>query len=119
MWAMRLNRFHRELEIASIRDTSYSPDTICLHTRASRLRQSRRVLRGAGHGFWLHPGGHQSRSVAGIEDVKNEHLVDRIDSIETIDVRDRAENISTFADNGYDVIITVGSSISDETITAA
>jgi len=55
----------------------------------------------------------------GLQDAKNEHLVDRIDAIETTDVRDRAENISIFADDGYDVIITVGSSISDETITAA
>ena len=55
----------------------------------------------------------------GLQDAKNEHLIDRIDAIETIDVRDRAENISTFADEGYDIIITVGSSIADETTTAA
>jgi basic membrane protein A and related proteins len=55
----------------------------------------------------------------GLQDAKNEHLVDRIDAIETSDVRDRTGNISTFAKDGYDVIITVGASISDETMTAA
>ncbi len=55
----------------------------------------------------------------GLLDAKNEGLVDRIDAIETIDVRDRAKNISTFADDGYDVVITAGASISDETTAAA
>ena len=55
----------------------------------------------------------------GLQDAKDEHLVDRIDAIETIDVRDQAKNISSFADLGYDVIITVGSSITDETTAAA
>jgi basic membrane protein A len=55
----------------------------------------------------------------GLQDAKNEHLVDRIDAVETSDVRDRTGNISTFAKDGYDVIITVGASISDETMTAA
>ncbi len=55
----------------------------------------------------------------GLQDAKNEHQVDRIDAIETIDVRDRAGNISTFAEDGYDVIVTVGASISDETTAAA
>jgi basic membrane protein A and related proteins len=55
----------------------------------------------------------------GLQDAKNKQLVDRIDAIETIDARDRAKNISTFAEDGYDVIITVGESISDETTAAA
>jgi basic membrane protein A and related proteins len=55
----------------------------------------------------------------GLSEVKEEGGVDRIDAIETIDARDRAGNISTFADEGYDVIITVGASISDETVAAA
>ena len=54
-----------------------------------------------------------------MQDAKAERLVDRIDAIETIDARDRAKNISTFAEDGYDVIITVGASISDETMAAA
>ena len=55
----------------------------------------------------------------GLQDAEARHLVDRIDAIETIDARDRAKNITTFAEDGYDVIITVGASISDETVTAA
>jgi basic membrane protein A len=55
----------------------------------------------------------------GLQDAQDAHLVDRIDAIETIDARDRARNISTFADDGYDVIITVGPSISDETVAAS
>jgi basic membrane protein A and related proteins len=55
----------------------------------------------------------------GLSDAKSEGLVDRIDVIETIDVRDRAKNISTLAEDGYDVIVTVGTSISDETRAAA
>ena len=55
----------------------------------------------------------------GLLDARAEGLVDRIDAIETIDVRDRDKNISTFAEDGYDVIITVGASISDATLAAA
>ncbi len=55
----------------------------------------------------------------GLLEAKTEGLVERIDAIETVDVRDRAKNISTFADDGYDAIITVGASISDETTAAA
>jgi basic membrane protein A len=55
----------------------------------------------------------------GLQDAKDDHLVDRIDAIETIDARDRAKNISTLTKNGYDVIVTVGASISDETTAAA
>jgi basic membrane protein A len=55
----------------------------------------------------------------GLQDAKAAGLVDRIDYIETVDSRDRAKNIEFFAENGYDVIITVGSSLSDDTIAAA
>ncbi len=55
----------------------------------------------------------------GLQDAKAEGLVNRIDFIATVDSRDRAKNIETFANNGYDVIVTVGASISDETIAAA
>ncbi|HEY9152586.1 MAG TPA: BMP family ABC transporter substrate-binding protein, partial [Anaerolineales bacterium] len=55
----------------------------------------------------------------GLQDAKAEGLADRIDTIETVDSRDRAANIQAFVSNGYDVIITVGSSISDETIATA
>jgi basic membrane protein A len=55
----------------------------------------------------------------GLQDAKEEGLVDRIDYIATVDSRDRAKNIATFAEDGYDVIITVGASISEETAAVA
>lgn len=55
----------------------------------------------------------------GLQDAKAAGLIDRIDYIETVDSRDRAKNIDFFAGNGYDVIITVGASLSDDTIAAA
>lgn len=55
----------------------------------------------------------------GLQDVKSLGLADRIDRIETADTRDRAANISVLADAGYDVIVTVGPSIADETKAAA
>lgn len=55
----------------------------------------------------------------GLQDAKADEKIDRVDFIETIDARDRAKNIEAFAENGYDVIITVGASISDETVAAA
>lgn len=54
-----------------------------------------------------------------LQDARAEGLVDRIDRIETIDSRDRTSNIETFAFDGYDVILTVGASISSETVAAA
>ncbi len=55
----------------------------------------------------------------GLQDAKAAGLVNRIDYIETVDSRDRAKNIDFFAKNGYDVIITVGASFSEDTIAAA
>ena len=45
--------------------------------------------------------------------------LDRVDFIETIDTRDRAANIAAFADAGYDVIVTIGAGIAEETRSAA
>jgi basic membrane protein A and related proteins len=55
----------------------------------------------------------------GLQDAKAGGLVDRIDYIETVDSRDRAANIQTFINDGYDAVITVGSSLTSETIAAA
>ena len=55
----------------------------------------------------------------GLEDAKAAGLADRIDYIETVDSRDRAANIQTFITDGYEVIITIGSSLTNETIAAA
>ena len=43
----------------------------------------------------------------------------RLDNIESIDLRDWEKNIAFFADNGYDVIITVGSNLSATTAEVA
>ena len=66
------------------------------------------VSEGINHEAWL-----------GLQDAKAKNGLDRIDVIETVDVRDRAKNIATFAVDSYDIIVTVGSSISNETLTAA
>jgi basic membrane protein A and related proteins len=55
----------------------------------------------------------------GLQDAKTKGGIDRIDYIETVDPRDRARNISTFAQDGYGLIITVGDSFSDDTLSAA
>jgi basic membrane protein A len=54
-----------------------------------------------------------------LQDAKAEGFLQRIDYIETTDTRDRAANLAAFADQGYDIVVTVGSGISDETLAAA
>ncbi len=63
---------------------------------------------GINHEAWL-----------GLQDAKAAGLVDRIDYIATVDRRDRAANISALADQGYDVIVTSGFSMSQATTAAA
>src|SRR5574341_845833 len=55
----------------------------------------------------------------GLQDAKAEKLADRIDFIETVDPRDRAKNTAALAEDGYDVILTVGLAISEDTTVAA
>jgi basic membrane protein A len=45
--------------------------------------------------------------------------ITRLDNIESVDLRDWEKNIVFFADNGYDVIVTVGSNLSATTIAVA
>jgi basic membrane protein A len=45
--------------------------------------------------------------------------IKRLDNIESVDLRDWEKNIVFFADNGYDVIVTVGSNLSATTIAVA
>ena len=63
---------------------------------------------GINHEAWL-----------GLQDAKSEKLADRIDYIETIDSRDREQNITYFTQRGYDVVIIVGSSMADATVLSA
>jgi basic membrane protein A len=55
----------------------------------------------------------------GIQQAKTSGMTDWVASIETVDARDYEENISVFAQAGYDVVVTVGDAMSDATRTAA
>jgi basic membrane protein A len=55
----------------------------------------------------------------GVQQAKANGQADWIANIETVDVRDYEENIRVFAEAGYDVIVTVGSGMSDATRAAA
>lgn len=54
-----------------------------------------------------------------LEDARAAGIANRIDRIETIDSRDRQSNIEALAAKGYDLIVTVGFSMSDETAAEA
>ena len=55
----------------------------------------------------------------GLQQAKSEGIVNWIDAIESTDGRDYSRNIKTFADLGYDVIVTVGEVMSESTAAAA
>ena len=55
----------------------------------------------------------------GLEESKAGGLVDQIEYIESVDVRDYEKNIAFFADKGFDVIFTSGPGMSDETLRSA
>lgn len=55
----------------------------------------------------------------GIQQAKREGLIQWVQYITTVDSRDYEENISTFADAGYDVVVTVGSALGEATNSAA
>jgi basic membrane protein A len=55
----------------------------------------------------------------GIQQAKTSGVATGIAYIETVDSRDYEENISVFAEAGYDAIVTVGSTMSDATRAAA
>lgn len=54
-----------------------------------------------------------------LQDIEAQAHIARLDNIESIDSRDWEKNIVFFADNGYDVIVTVGSNLSATTIAVA
>jgi basic membrane protein A and related proteins len=56
---------------------------------------------------------------AGLAEAKANGLIDHIASIESVGARDYEKNITYFADEGYDVIITTGAGMRDETLQAA
>ena len=95
-----------------------APGGVCSTTPG--LRESRRLVRRVWSqilGAWRKAS--TSRPGWRCEDAKSDGLLDRVDRIETINSRDRAANIAAFGDAGYDIVVTVGASISDETAAAA
>lgn len=56
---------------------------------------------------------------AGMEAAKANGDIDRAAYIESIDVRDYEKNIAYFSENGYDIIITSGIGLQDETLRGA
>jgi len=54
-----------------------------------------------------------------LQDINTQIQIARLDYIESIDSRDWEKNILFFADNGYDLIVTVGDNLSDETLVVA
>jgi basic membrane protein A and related proteins len=56
---------------------------------------------------------------AGLEEAKQNGIVDQVEYIESVDTRDYEKNIVYFAENGFDVIITSGIGLLDETLRAA
>ena len=55
----------------------------------------------------------------GVQQAKTDGVADWVQYIETTDSKDYAKNINTFADAGYDVIVTVGFNLTDPTFAAA
>ena len=55
----------------------------------------------------------------GVQQALADGVIQKADFIESVDARDYAKNISTFAEAGYDVIITSGIGLEDETLQAA
>jgi len=55
----------------------------------------------------------------GVQAAKEEGIADQVQYIETTDSKDYDKNIATFADEGYDVIVTVGFGLGEATNAAA
>jgi basic membrane protein A len=56
---------------------------------------------------------------AGLQESKASGIIDRAEYVEAIDTRDYEKNIAYFAEKGYDVIVTIGVGLRDETLRAA
>jgi basic membrane protein A len=56
---------------------------------------------------------------AGLEQAQADGFVQQIEFIESIDSRDYGKNISYFVERGFDVIVTIGPGMRDETLRAA
>jgi len=58
-------------------------------------------------------------SWAGLQQLKEDGSVDQVAHIESVDTRDYEKNIAYFAQDGFDVIVTSGVGLRDETLRAA
>ena len=56
---------------------------------------------------------------AGLERAQEDGIVEQIEFIESIDSRDYGKNIAYFVERGFDVIVTIGPGLHDETLRAA
>lgn len=56
---------------------------------------------------------------AGLEKTRAQGLAERVEYIESVDPRDYEKNIVYFAEKGYDMIVTAGVGLRDETLQAA
>lgn len=54
-----------------------------------------------------------------LQNIESQAQIARLDNIESIDARDWQKNITFFAENSYDVIVTVGINLSETTIAVA
>lgn len=54
-----------------------------------------------------------------LQNMETQMPISRLDNIESVDTRDWQKNISFFAENGYDVIVTVGINLSEATAAVA
>lgn len=54
-----------------------------------------------------------------LENIQTQAEMARLDKIESIDIRDWLKNVSFFAENNYDVVVTVGRDLSDITVAIA
>lgn len=54
-----------------------------------------------------------------LENIKTQAGITRLDMIESIDSRDWEKNISFFAENSYDVVVTVGRNLGEATVAVA
>ncbi len=70
-------------------------------------------------GYGTVEAGIQHQAWLAMQDAVAGGKVDRIDHIDTIDTRDRAANIAFLAGAGYDIVVTTGAGIADETVAAA
>ena len=54
-----------------------------------------------------------------LQNIKTQAGVARLDMIESVDTRDWQKNVDFFAENNYDVVVTVGRNLTDTTVAAA